>query len=423
MLSDQTLRRLFRSQNFVDLFGDLIRWLVYTAIAIVIALYVAYFALLAHHMFFGMYMNDFGKFYYSAGAFVHGQDMYAPNPATRIAVSETEVQQFGNMNPPHFQLLMAPLAYLSPLAALLIWTALSAVALMASVSRITSELRVPWTRRGVVASLAALLFCAATAINVVTGQLTFLLMLPVTLAWIAARRGNWYRSAIYLGICAAIKPFLAIFLPYFIVKRHVKAAALMMLAAAAFFAVGVVICGWQTYVDWSHTLSQVTWPWAPMNGSIEGILSRALGHNPAFRPIVYLPDAIKPATLIVSLSIAASCIIALARDHTKESVDRVFAVLLILALVASPLGWIYYIWLAAGPVFALWYSHAGQKTTTSWRILQGLAIAGLASPLFLTLIGRKHLWGGVTFGSIYSWTLLVLLVMLLVDMRHRTAES
>src|SRR5437870_572685 len=59
-----------------------------------------------------LHMNDFGKFYYSALAYRAGRDMYAPTAATDIGYGTTLGMQFLNMNPPHFQLLMLPLALL-----------------------------------------------------------------------------------------------------------------------------------------------------------------------------------------------------------------------------------------------------------------------------------------------------------------------
>jgi hypothetical protein len=67
-----------------------------------------------------LHRNDFGKFYYSAVAFVQGQNMYGLNPATFVQVSETHHQQFWNMNPPYFHLLL-PFALLTPEVALTLW--------------------------------------------------------------------------------------------------------------------------------------------------------------------------------------------------------------------------------------------------------------------------------------------------------------
>src|SRR5262245_47595150 len=120
MISDRSLRRVLPSDSSVALYGDLVRVLVAAAAVFVVLLYVTAYVVFARFMFQTLHMNDFGKFYYSAQAFLNGGDMYAPSPATAIPVID-EVREFANMNPPHFHLLVLPFARLSPLAAIVSW--------------------------------------------------------------------------------------------------------------------------------------------------------------------------------------------------------------------------------------------------------------------------------------------------------------
>src|SRR5262245_52955961 len=87
-------------------------------------------------------MNDFGKFYYSAQAFLAGTNMYAPNPATNPRFVEAPDVQFLNMNPPHFHLLVLPLAMLPAQRAVTIWLGASLTALVVSLLLIGRELDV-----------------------------------------------------------------------------------------------------------------------------------------------------------------------------------------------------------------------------------------------------------------------------------------
>ena len=121
MLSDQTLRRFIRSSSAVAMLGDLIRTLLWVGVAGLIGLWLWYYGVLARNMAGELQMNDFGKFYYSSRAFLDGTDMYGPNPATAVPVTHAETRQFWNMNPPHFHLLILPLARLPPLVALALW--------------------------------------------------------------------------------------------------------------------------------------------------------------------------------------------------------------------------------------------------------------------------------------------------------------
>src|SRR5262245_28505683 len=108
--------------------------------------WLLYYAVLATYMVQRLHMNDFGKFYYSARLFLDGQDMYGPSPATAIPVAGTETRQFLNMNPPHFHLVMLPLAELPPGVALSVWSVINLLALILSLRLISRELGISWTR-------------------------------------------------------------------------------------------------------------------------------------------------------------------------------------------------------------------------------------------------------------------------------------
>ena len=111
----------------------------------------------------------------------------------------------------------------------------SALALVVSVWIIANELEfVPTTKRLLLIALFVLTFAGSQA-EFITGQLTFLLLLPMVLCWRAARRGRWNRAAAWLGLCLSVKPFLLIFLPYLLGRRHWRASAVMVSTAAREF--------------------------------------------------------------------------------------------------------------------------------------------------------------------------------------------
>src|SRR5262245_62093929 len=152
-----------------------------------------------------LHMNDFGKFYYSARAFLNGADMYAPSPATSIGIGGAMHLQFLNMNPPHFHLIVLPFAMLPADLAALAWLVASLVALMRSIALIARELDVTWTPLRVLLLVATVLGFSGTQAFFLTGQVSMLLMLAMTLAWSSARHGRWQSAAVWLGICLSVK--------------------------------------------------------------------------------------------------------------------------------------------------------------------------------------------------------------------------
>jgi hypothetical protein len=391
----------------------LIRAAVVGGILIMLGLMCMYYAATVNLMFYKLHMNDFGKFYYSAQNFIAGKDMYGPSPATAIPVGPDDTRQFWNMNPPHFHLLVLPLALLPPAPALITWALLNAAALAASVLVITRELALRWTVGGALMAVLALLVCSATGSIVVTGQLTFLLMLPVTIAWAQARHGRWNRAAVLLGVVISLKPLFGLFALYLLIVKRFTAFAGLAAAAAACFVAGLFVFGVDAHVSWLRAISAVAWTWSPMNASITGLFARAFGPSPFYSPVIDAPALVAAPATAASLVVGALTLGSLATDRSSSSVDRVFGGLLITSVLVSPLGWIYYLWLAAAPATALWLSRARRPSRWRKRFLL-LSLPGLLCPLPLLVVPGTH-FPGITFGSLYGWSVVVLWLAFVAD--------
>jgi len=414
LISDHTLLRLLRSNRRVLLYGDLFRAALLFVLLMVLALWTLYYAAIVRFMFTELHMNDFGKFYFSARLFLDGEDMYGPSPATELPVGEDEIGRFWNLNPPHFHLILLPLARLAPGPALAAWAAINLVALVACLWLITRELALRWTIAGAGWLVVGMVLSAASGTILLTGQLTFLLALPVTAAWIHARRGAWHAAALLLGIAASVKPFLGIFALYLLATRRLGSLARMIVAIAACVLAGLSVFGTSAYASWLGALSSVQWPWAPMNASLAGLLSRSFGANPFHVPVVDAPWLIAPASILLSVLIGVVSIWMVARDQSPDATDRVFFGLLIAAQLASPLGWIYYLWLPAGAAFALWRSRRARPSAQrDWLVV--LATPGLMCPLPFTLMASDGRWMGLTLGSAYAWSVLILWFAFVAD--------
>lgn len=392
---------------------------------------VAWNALLVYVMVARLHMNDFGKFYYSAVAFLQGQDMYGPSPATLIAVSESYSQHFWNMNPPHFHLPLLPLALLPPAFALALWGVVSLLSLLASLGLIIREVGLkltPWRCR---LGLLGLLSFAGTGAIFVTGQLSFLLLLPVTLAWVEARRGRWTIAGVYLGLAMSVKLFLLIFVPYLVLRRQFRAAAGAGAGAALCYVAGLIVFGVDAHWSWLRAVASSNWAWASMNASVLGLLTRALAESPYYSPISPAPELIRPLWLAVAGLVGMFTLAAATSDSTDTAVDRGFALLLLGSQLISPLGWIYYLWLPLGPIAALvtsWCNghESGRVSAPSrmsrWRsgLLLG-TIPGLVWPFPAVMLLQPHPWITVLLGSLYFWATLALWSSLIVD--WHVAES
>jgi len=338
--------------------------------------------------------HDFRILYEATSEFWTGRSLYAARTA------------HANLNPPHFHLLILPFTVLPQRAAFWIWTAANVIGLALSVAIIRREL-VP--SPSLVAWLwlanAALMF-AGTAAALWTGQTALLLMWPATLAWRAARRGDWMRTGALIGVLMALKPFLGIFVPFWILARHRRALAGAVLAVSASFLVGVVVFGIAEHARWLQTLSAVDWAGEPWNASLLAPIARTTGDARA--PVVKMVWLVA-AALVALASLAR----ALAFDRTGAT-DRALACLFVGALLASPLGWIHYLWWGAGPVAATLVQDRS-RTIHGWRgIASTGALLGLLSPPFVLGLWAAHAWGRAVFGSAYFWGLLALWMLMMV---------
>ena len=406
MLSDATLRRVLRSDRSVALWGDLIRAGIAGGVVIVLLLVLIYYTEVVRVMLDRLHMNDFGKFYYSARMYLEGGDMYAPTVATAIPLPNGETREFLNMNPPHFQLLMLPLAMLPPSTAFAVWWGLSLLCAAVTGWLISRELQLQWKAAGALWAALFIVASAATGTVLATGQLTFLLVLPLTVAWIDARHGHWNRAAYTLGFLASVKPFFGIFAVYLLLARKLSALVRLLATIVTITLAGVVIVGPEPYRAWVKVLSAVDWAWAPMNGALLGLLTRTLAPNPFFRPLAVAPELITPLWLVGSALVCASTFWILLRDRTRQA-DRAFSGLLLTAQLVSPLGWVYYLWFAIGPAVAV---ARGKRPSghSLPAVLLLLASLGLFYPHVLTIAGGDRQWVGFTLGSVYAWSTLFL---------------
>jgi alpha-1,2-mannosyltransferase len=417
MLSDRALAFVLRSPRSRARWGDLARAFAAGLVIVVCIGWLQYYVVLARAMVEHYHMNDFGKFYYSARLFLDGADIYAPSPATTMPVGPGVEHQFLNVNPPHFHLLVLPLALLRPMPALIIWALASAAALAYCLRLIRRELRVRLTAARALWSMLALLSLAATGGVVITAQLSFFLMVPVTLAWLAARRDRWSRAGVWMGLAMSVKPFLLIFVPYFLLRRQWRATGYGLLAIAAAFGVGRAVFGVEAHEGWGRALAATDWPWGAMNGSLLGILGRTLRASPYFTPTWPAPELVRPVWQIGALTILVATIWMAVRDRTDVAVDRGFALLLLGSLLVSPLGWVYYLWLPLGPLAGLaltWFGEAERRLRVRTALL-ACSLPGLVAPLVVVTAGQPSGWLTLTLGSAYFWATSMLWTAVVAD--------
>jgi hypothetical protein len=296
-----------------------------------------------------------------------GLPMYGESPA-RYGVTWA-ADHLGNLNPPHFQILFLPLASLSYGQALLAWVGISAASLIAALMVIVRELGVPFTWRRLAIWGAFTIGLAPFTTVAVTSEMTFVLMLPFVLMWRAWRRGRWMVAGGWLGVLVSLKLFFGVFAVWLLLQRQFRAVAAMAATAVGLMALGGLVFGHETYRQWVHSLGTVGWQWMAMNASWPGFVSRVFESGGKIAPVVSWPAVVAPLSL---LGFALILLLTLRRAR-GGTFDRQLVVLLLGGILASPLGWVYYLPLAYGPI--LGWMGAGR----GWEPLRALGRGRMAT--------------------------------------------
>ena len=411
MIDDEALRR-WLPRAWVALLGDLLRATLWMLLIVALLSYVRVYARLGGLLLEKPDSNDFTIFYYTARMVSEGRSMYGNLPRTYGLAWKGAY--LGNLNPPHFQLFMMPLVPLGYRGALSVWLLANVLVVAAWAWLITRELRPRLTLKRVLLT-ALLVFASAAWTSVaVTGEMSLVLLLPFTFAWVAARRGRWGMSGLWLGVCLSFKVFFLVFFAWLLVTRNWRAVASMVVGALVPAAIGAAAFGTASYVAWVRGLFRVGWWYLPMNISIRGLTERVFNAGVPYAPVWHVPGLSRPAWLLLAGIVAlATAARTWPRTSWCSDVDRTYALLLVAALLVSPLGWIYYLPLVTGPLIAL--SMRRQIVCARWYgvLSLSLALALLYVPMEVTEMGQPKALATLTLASAHGWGALLLWIALL----------
>ena len=348
-----------------------------------------------------VHWNDFGKFYYATQNWESGSSLYAPTIATGMWMGSFWLQ-FLDMNPPHFHLLLVPLAKLSLQTSALIWLVVNLATAIASIAIVLRELQLRVARVHWLPFACLCLASVATGGNLLTGQCTGLLMLPMALAWRAARCDRWDGCGAWLGVLVSVKPFLGLFMPTLLLLGRWRALRSLCVSGAGCALLGVLVFGWRSYVEWFDALRDVSWVWAGMNGSIRAGAAKTLAWSPFLTPVALRPAWVTPLWIVCCAAVAL-----VSARAVRRSIEHAFSITILASLLISPLGWTYYLWLAMPGCFALWRERMSPITWVGLLLLC-VPLSGLA-------FGQPYALATVVVGSSYSWGTLALWLGVVTD--------
>jgi hypothetical protein len=313
--------------------------------------------------------QDVGVFYASARAWWDGAPLYSGHV-------------YANLNPPLFVLLWTPLALIPVSVAVWIWTGLGAVSLGLTLREMKRGLR--WDRGTVIRVLIGLLATLPAQIAWAEGQVTWVLLYPLTKAWRFAREGRSVMAGAWLAPAIAVKPILALTPLVLGFPILVTAGAL----SAALTLIGMAVTGPQPWHDWLATTGTVTWISRPDNVAVWGLLARSLGAS--FYASYRITDF--PAWAVLMGMGAGGAVAYMATR--ADDLDRRWVLAGLFTIALSPLGWLYYLPLFLAPFMAVLHRpHASNWLRAGFALLlipmQAIAPA-VGHPLAYAIVGSVY---------------------------------
>ena len=344
--------------------------------------------------------TDFAIFYRSALAWRQGGTIY---PTERV-----------NLNPPAIVVAFAPLTYLSRQTAQTVFTLVGIACVFLACRRITRAIpRVPWL---VLASIVLALDGGWT--NLWLGQEGLVLMPIVTAAWLDDRENRERSAGLWAGLAIYAKPFLAGLIVYWAWRRKWHQISSALASGATLTLLGVALAGSASYRVWWNSLGLGPAPYAPLNASLLGLWSRTFFGSEFAPPLFQQP--LRVLLIVWGVSLIALGWTICRRVAAEQNIDRAWALVLIGSLLASPLGWIYYLPIAVGPLVASIGGFA------SWIcVWVTVAILLIVRSEVLVQLHTSAV-GAIVLGSIHCWVLLLLFVAALKgssDSETTRAES
>lgn len=296
------------------------------------------------------YGADFVVLYVSGIQFFDGNDVYASLPFNFLGpvpdtVESPDRDMHANLNPPFTVLLLAPLSRLPYPYAYLTWSLVLfacavAGAWLAAGAYAGERRRALWS----LGILLLLLVHPPTWVAFLHGQTALPVFLLLAAGWRLMRDRHEPGAGVLLGATLAIKPFAGLLLVWFLATRRWRLLAWYAGGFTAANLVALLFMGPDVFLRYLEILRTVTWHGMETNASLFGLLARLPGGAEG-------PDMRQTAQGALILGYAASLVlfgalVLLSRRlpawPARQGIDIGYAACLVLMLLISPLGWVYY---------------------------------------------------------------------------------
>lgn len=255
-----------------------------------------------------------------------------------------------NLNPPFFVAITLPLAKLEFPKALSIWLGMLLgvgiiLFFLAAPALDPSAISSPFRWSSLVLLCLVFLLTYPVLANFQLGQIGTVVALGLVWCWRQMRRGRAISAGLGLGVLMGVKPFLGLFFIGLLLIRQWRAAVACAAAGIGTVVIGILVFGPTASLEYLKTLQEVRWHTNNWNASLMNPIFQIFG------PTRGVPMFDHPAlgrllgngVALSAIGLWAVFIAQVARRRSDlDKADALFMTAPAVALLASPLGWMYY---------------------------------------------------------------------------------
>jgi hypothetical protein len=317
------------------------------------------YGVLFYTIFTCQYNFDFTSFYSAALAVMKGGNPYKAWVADYLPfVKKAPI----NLNPPIFLLLFYPFGYLSYQAAIAIWLTLSfIVGLIGAWLAFYYAFSRSFLKRNAFILYVVYLALFASLMNFAAAQMGTVLILLIMLGYHFYLQHNDYLAGIFWGLIISLKLFPALLFLFVLKQRRFRVIAIMAATLAICLLLPLLVYGLDIYSQYYKTMTSIWWYHNSWNASVLGFLYRWLTE-------LKRVDLIMPIYALIFCLTVIGYWVSLGPEKDETTINhQPFCLTLVVMLILSPLGWVYYFSILVLPLCLLWAKLMNEDDALSSR--------------------------------------------------------
>lgn len=361
---------------------------------------------------------DFSSFYSTSLAVYQGFDPYQNLLTTYFPIAK---KLPANLNPPLFLLLLHPFAQLPYYLAVPLWASCSFI--LGVVGAIITAQCAFSEKKNQFALVLIYLALFATLMNTVIAQMGAVILFFIMAGYYCYSHGKDYLAGSLWAIIAALKLFPALLFIFALRQKRYRVAIAFILVSLLLWLVPLYLYGITVYQQYFHMLTRVLWYGDSWNGSIYGFLFR----------LFIDPNNRQQSLLVIKLSYLLLFIVLLAWYVKKSgaypappaNVHYPFCFTLVMMLLLSPFGWLYYFSLLLLPLALTWQQLTMDKAASpTLLILWFTSFFLLNLPLDYVMSTKMTGWVEKVFTySLYFYGLLLFAFLVITLLGKRPQQT